>query len=292
MRSNTLSDTVAVEDIADSGVAADGKAYRDTAPQFDWEYNKHLNKMKLYRTDAGGKMVLGKFDMRCNGVKLSMALGFNHVSAQQIKLLGASSNTTTSTELSVHYRELADTTGFYNDMPFARTTGSPHAIYSLNAVNMFANDSVYIHISNLPANAFTTLAQASTTVMAVIPMYSGSSSENFHTPSNPTSTNIGSMLVSELDVKMTDAAGALIDFNGVEHEFQLLFECFDKGTRSDKPPNANYMQLNTRNAFANIHPHAEQRHAAPRSTPTRHSASSSASKKPATMVQRPVFASS
>ena len=272
MRSNTVTDTVAVEDIADSQVADDSKPYRDTAPQFDWTYNKHLNKMKLYRTDAGGKMVLGKFDVKTNGVKLGMALGFNHVSAQQIKMLGATGNNTTSRELSVHYRELPDTTTEYYDFAFPRTVGSPHAVYSLNCVNMFANDDVYLHISNLPSNAFTTLSQASTTVMGVIPMYSGSNSENFHTPSNPTSTNIGSMIVSELDIKMTDAMGQLVDFNGGEHSFQLLFEAFENGTRSDKPDDPNYTQKNIRNAFENIHRHAAQRHAAPIHTATRNQA--------------------
>ena len=229
MRSNTVADAEAVQDIADSGVADDGKPYRDTAPQFDWEYNKHLNKVRLYRTDAGGKMALGKFDVKMSGVKLGMCLGFNHVSAQQIKMLGAVGDNTTSTELSVHYRELPDSTTEYNDFVFSRTVGSPHAIYSVNCVNMYASDDVYVHLSNFPSNAFTTLAQASTTVMAVIPMYSGSGAESFHTPSNPTSTNIGSMIVSELDVKMTDAMGQQIDFNGVEHSFQLLFEFFEKG---------------------------------------------------------------
>jgi hypothetical protein len=105
--------------------------------------------------------------------------------------------------------------------------------------------------------------------MAVIPMYSGSGAESFHTPSNPTSTNIGSMIVSELDVKMTDAMGQQIDFNGVEHSFQLLFECFEKGTRSDRPSDPNYSTVNIRNAFENIHRHAAQRHAAPIATATR-----------------------
>ena len=269
MRSNTVADAEAVQDIADSGVADDGKPYRDIAPQFDWEYNKHLNKVRLYRTDAGGKMALGKFDVKVSGVKLGMCLGFNHVSAQQIKMLGAVGDNTTSTELSVHYRELPDSTTEYNDFVFSRTVGSPHAIYSVNCVNMYASDDVYVHLSNFPSNAFTTLAQASTTVMAVIPMYSGSGAESFHTPSNPTSTNIGSMIVSELDVKMTDAMGQLIDFNGVEHSFQLLFECFEKGTRSDRPSDPNYSTVNIRNAFENIHRHAAQRHAAPIATATR-----------------------
>ena len=242
------------------------KDYVYSTPQFDWSYNKQLNKVKLFRTDHAGKMALGKFDFTTTGVKLAMALGFNHVTAQQMKLLNATDSSTV--ENSVHHRETGASVTEYYDFPFPRTAGSPHAIYSLNCVNMFGNDSVYVHIANLPSNAYTTLTQASTTVMAVIPMYAGSSSENFHTPSNPTSTNIGSMVVSELDIKMTDAMGQAIDFNGVEHEFQLLFEVFEKGTRADKPDDPNYLNMNARNAFANLHPHAFQRHSAPMPTAT------------------------
>ena len=274
MRSNTLSSDLAKDDIADSGVADDSKPHRISAPQFHYEYNKHLNKVRLYRTDPGGRMALGKFDIQTQGVKLGMALGFNHITAQQLKLLaGADPKQTTSTENSVHFRETTDTEWYdftipNKDSPTVTVGGTVlntygHAIYSQNCVNMFANDSVYIHINNLPSNAYTTLSGTSSTVMAVIPMYSGSSSENFHTPSNPTSTNIGSMTVSELDIKVTDAMGQLIDFNGVEHEFQLLFEAFENGTRSDKPDDPNYGAMNFRNAFSNIHTNASQRHAAP-----------------------------
>ena len=86
-----------------------------------------------------------------------------------------------------------------------------------------------------------------------IPLTSGNNAENFHVPSQPTSTNIGKMGVSELDVRITDAMGAEIDFLGGEHEFQLVFECFDEGTRSNKPPDGGYADLNIRNAFANLH---------------------------------------
>ena len=50
------------------------------------------------------------------------------------------------------------------------------------------------------------------------------------------------MGVSELDVRITDAMGAEVDFNGGEHEFQLVFECFDEGTRSNKPPDGGYAE--------------------------------------------------
>jgi hypothetical protein len=268
LRSDDTTSSLYVEDHADGG--GDNPAYTKdyvySTPQFDWSYSKQLNKVKLFRTDIGGKMALGKFDFTTTGVKLAIALGFNHVTAQQMKLLNATDSSTV--ENSVHYRETDASVTEYYDFSFPRTAGSPHAIYSLNCVNMFGNDSVYVHIANLPSNAYTTLTQASTTVMAVIPMYAGSSSENFHTPSNPTSTNIGSMVVSELDIKMTDAMGQAIDFNGVEHEFQLLFEVFEKGTRADKPDDPNYLNTNARNAFANLHPHAFQRHSAPMPTAT------------------------
>ena len=252
-----------IADIADGGLATGyAKDYIEVTPQFDYVYDKHLNKMKLFRTDTGGKLVLGKFDLMTTGMKLSMALGMNHITAQQLKNLGASSSENRMTEASVHYRETSATE--VNDFVLPRTAGSPHALHSPSCINMFANDDVYMHISNLSNNAYTTLSQASTTVMAVIPMYSGSAAESFHTPSQPTSTNIGRMVVSELDVKMTDAMGQLIDFNGGEHLFQLLFEAFENGTRSDKPPDANYMAQNVSSTFHEVHRHASQRHAAPK----------------------------
>ena len=128
-----------------------------------------------------------------------------------------------------------------------------HAVLPINAVNMFANDTVYMRFPNLPSNAYETLYGGQTNVMAVIPLTSGNNAENFHVPSQPTSTNIGKMGVSELDVRITDAMGAEVDFNGGEHEFQLVFECFDEGTRSNKPPDGGYADLNIRKAFANLH---------------------------------------
>jgi hypothetical protein len=71
------------------------------------------------------------------------------------------------------------------------------------------------------------------------------------------------MGVSELDIKMTDAMGVEIDFNGVEHDLQLVFEAFANGTRADKPPDANWAEKNARSTFASAHRDVSRRHAAP-----------------------------
>ena len=139
----------------------------------------------------------------------------------------------------------------------------------MNCVNMFANDSVYLRISNLPSNAYETLYGGLTNVMAVIPMYSGSSTENFYSPSNTTSTVVGSNGVSELDVKITDAFGEELNFNGVEHSFQIMFEAFEDGTRENKPAEKHYAELNRHNAFENIHPYSTQRTSVPHNRPQR-----------------------
>jgi hypothetical protein len=95
--------------------------------------------------------------------------------------------------------------------------------------------------------------------MAVIPMYSGSSTENFYSPSNVISTVVGSAGVSELDVRLTDAFGEELDFNGVENEFMLAFEAFADGTRPDKPPEQNFAERNAVNQFRNLHRNIAQR---------------------------------
>ena len=85
---------------------------------------------------------------------------------------------------------------------------------------------------------------------------------------NPTSTNIGKMGVSELDVNITDAFGQLMDFNGVEHEFQMTFEAFDIGTMENKPPVPNYQGAAIRNKFSSLHSGVKARHNAPHANPT------------------------
>jgi hypothetical protein len=270
-RSQDTTSQLYKDDLADAGGQADyTKDYVLQTPQFEWYYSISLNKIRLFRTDTGGKMVLGKFDIQTGGVKLGMALGFNHITAQQLRDLNLSSSVKTSVENSVHYRETTLTE--YNDFTILNPTNSAtyldgdkrknqygHSVLSANCVNMFANDSVYLRIANLPANAYETLYGGLTNVMAVIPMYSGSSTENFYSPSNVISTNVGSSGVSELDVRLTDAFGEELDFNGVENEFMLMFEAFADGTRPDKPPEKNFAERNFVNQFHNIHRNVSQR---------------------------------
>ena len=117
---------------------------------------------------------------------------------------------------------------------------------------MFANDTIYVG-SNLPSNSYETLYGSQSTMLAVIPLTAGNNSENFYTPSAPVSTIIHQEAVSELNIRIADAFGELVDFVGCELEFQILFECFDSGTRQDKPPDPDYMSMNNINSFANIH---------------------------------------
>ena len=74
------------------------------APQFDWTYSKTLNKVRLYRTDAGGKMYLGQWDIQTSGQKLAMALGLSHNTAQEMTDAQVSLAERTSVEASVHFR--------------------------------------------------------------------------------------------------------------------------------------------------------------------------------------------
>ena len=266
MRSADVTSPLAVEDIADSKVANDNNAYREVAPQFGSFYSSTLNKVRLFRKDAGGLMVMGAFDLQTSGVKLGQCLGFNHVTAQVLRDPSFADSAKTSVEQSVHYRGVPAGETEFNDFTILTPTNSAgytatdnrkdqygNAVLPINAVNMFANDTVYMRFPNLPSNAYETLYGGQTNVMAVIPLTSGTNAENFHVPSQPTSTNIGKMGVSELDVRITDAMGAEVDFNGGEHEFQLVFECFEEGTRSNKPPDGGYADLNIRKAFANLH---------------------------------------
>ena len=213
--------------------------------------------------DAGGKMALGKFEFSTSGVKLGFALGLNHITAQQLKDFNLPADVRTSSEVSVHYRELGSATEYNGFTVKTLAAGNHgHALMSANAVNMFANDSVYLRINNLPPNAYESLYGGSTTVMAVIPMATSSNAEAFHHPDNPTSANIGKLLLTELDVSLTDAMGQLVDFNGVEHSFQLLVEAYEAGTAKDRPSQPMHRELNDYTRFGNIHD-SSRRHAAP-----------------------------
>ena len=221
------------EDETDSGLAAFTADYIQVAPQFDWTYSKTLNKMRLYRTDAGGKMYLGQWDIQTSGQKLAMALGLSHNTAQEMADAQVSLAERTSVEASVHFRrhiELGLALEHYDfAIPDGRVAGVAnygHSVFSRNCVNMFANDSVYIRCLNLPSNSYETLHGAQTNIMAVIPMYSGAGSDNFHSPEYPTSTTIGKMGISDLDVRLTDAMGEEMDLNGVEWTFQMTYEVF------------------------------------------------------------------
>jgi hypothetical protein len=89
--------------------------------------------------------------------------------------------------------------------------------------------------------------------MAVIPMYSGAGSDNFHSPEYPTSTTIGKMGISDLDVRLTDAMGEEMDLNGVEWTFQMTYEVFPEMDKK-KPLNFNM-------------PGAQERESAPMTSP-------------------------
>lgn len=278
MRGEGVGNALRVEDMADAyppgtTPVLTTHSHIESAPEFHWEYSKTLNKIRLYRHDAGGRMALGKWSIMTAGPKLGMCLGFNTPTAQQLKQENLPDSIRTSKMVSTHYLEWTEPE-YYGFQIVKRTaTSTPsvqvgsdtlytygHTVNSENCVNMFANDSVYVRISNLSTNAYETLYGGSTNVMAVIPMYAGQSSENFHSPNNPTSCNIGRQLVSELDIQLTDATGVLLDFHGVEHEFQLEFETFEQGTRHNKPSDPQYIQENFMKTFSNLVPAAYGRH--------------------------------
>lgn len=228
LRSNDQNNQLHKDDVADAGILIGAKDYLKVVPQFDWEFSKKLQKQRLYRSDAGGKMSLGQWDIQTSGQKLAMALGLSHNTAQEMTAVGLAP--ATSVETSVHYRRhnAAGLTEHYDFPILTPADGAKygHSVMSMNCVNMFANDSVYIRCLNLPGNAYETLNGNQTNIMAVIPLYSGAGADNFHSPDHPTSTVIGKMGISDLDVKLTDAMGDLLDLNGVEWEFQMLFEVF------------------------------------------------------------------
>ena len=233
LRHATPANALWVEDNADSASnVVHTKDYIQVAPQFDWTYSKTLNKVRLYRTDAGGKMYLGQWDIQTSGQKLAMALGLSHNTAQEMTDAQVSLAERTSVEASVHFRrhlELGLALEHYDfavPQKEAGVTNYGHSVFSKNCVNMFANDSVYVRCLSLPSNSYETLHGAQTNIMAVIPLYSGAGSDNFHSPEYPTSAVIGKMGISDIDVRLTDAMGEEMDLNGVEWEWQMTFEVF------------------------------------------------------------------
>ena len=94
LRSADQNNQLHIQDVADAGVVIGAKNYLKVVPQFDFQYNKQLQKMRLYRTDAGGKMSLGQWDIQTSGQKLAMALGLSHNTAQELLAVGLAVNST------------------------------------------------------------------------------------------------------------------------------------------------------------------------------------------------------
>ena len=253
----------AAEDFDDCGGIGIANHQIIVCPVFAWQYNKQLNKVKIYRIDAGGLVAGGKFDLQTTGRKLSFAIGCSHVTAQLIARLRVSANVQTTVENSLHYRETTLTE--FNDFEIGTLSNGGaygHAFYSANSVNMFFNDEVYFR-TNLPPNGMETLSGGTSNILCIIPMTSGASAQNFYIPTSPTSTTIdGAGSVSQLAIRLTDATGELIEFQGGEVSFSILFECFDKNTYSDKPADPNYVQNNEANRFSNVHRSSMARHPA------------------------------
>ena len=213
------------------------KDYVVSQPVFHYEYNANTCKCKIYRTDQGGTLALGKWELQTSGDRLAMSLGLTHFTAQDMKNPNISLSQKTAVEVSTHYREpaaasLSTYRGWDILKPLTKDKqASPqnawgHFIGSPNVVNVHANDSIYIRMVNLPSNGFESLSGGQTNILAVIPMYSGQNSMSFYMPPVPLFTYIGNSVITELAVRLTDAAGKLLDFNGVEHELQFKFECF------------------------------------------------------------------
>ena len=265
-----------VDDITDSGTTATiTEGHIVSRPVFETEYNEKLNKVKIFRTDEGGRMVLGAFWIQCSGTKLNKALGFDAITAQmerRLNIIGQATPIVTS----LHYRQLEiapsttemSTVAKHGSKFHSRTQLEHHGypvpneeegaeniigngVYSSSTINMFANDTVYVRIRNLPSNSYETLSGGTTCVMAVIPMYVGSASENFFSPNNVTSTVIGQATVSQLDIQLTGADGIPLEFNNADNEFSLLFECYQLNTYENKPPDENYGSMSTMSKFTN-----------------------------------------
>ena len=129
-------------------------------------------------------MALGQFTLQLNGTRLAMAMGFNHVTAQQKRSLGASSDF--GIEESVHYRLVTDSDFTPNGFDFSSVVGvNGHFVSSLNVVNIHGNDSVCIRVPSLGSNGFETLSGSKTNVMGLVAMSADDNSIVFHQPSHP-----------------------------------------------------------------------------------------------------------
>ena len=298
IRGATTTSAEAVQDIADAGLASSPPTIMHVVskPVFKAEYNEKLNKVRIHRTDEGGRMVLGAFWMQCSGTKLNKALGFTTITAQmerRLNIIGQATPVITSNhyrQFSMHSQSTSITSvaehkfgtttksqlEYYGyPVPQTNTTTTDdngnnvevirigHGVYSSATVNIYANDTVYVRIRNLPSNSYETLSGGASNVMAQIPMYVGSASENFHSPANPTSTVLGQATVSMLDVQLTGADGVPLDFNDAENEFSLLFKAFQLQTYENKPPSENYTSLVNESKFTNRMDGASARMAAP-----------------------------
>ena len=212
-----------------------------TSARFTSRFLETTNKLQIMRTDIGGCLPLGQFVITAKGNRLYSALGFPHITAQDRKDLGdvrdngsliSSHNSLTSATNLGGFDIVAPlVTGADGKTANVAQTRNGHFVSSQDCCNIHANDSVYIRCSNLGMNSFESLYGGTTNLMAIVPMTGGDSTVSYFSPTNPNISNVGSKAnISQVDVRLTDGDGNTIDFNGVENELSITFQCFKQGT--------------------------------------------------------------
>lgn len=202
-----------------------------SAPQFSFATSATRNKMQVVRTDAGGKMVLGKFSLEVSGEKLASAMGLE-----------------VGTVHSYHYRDLSgvqtssagsDTyAGEFKVQTLAGGGDYGHVVSSSRVQNMTYKTDVYVHC-NMGTDVLKTSKNAGgkaglSNLLGVVPQYGAAYDEGFYMPPVPTTITCHEGNVSRLEFELRNEDGELIDFRGVDHLLQLRFSVIPEGTYRER----------------------------------------------------------
>ena len=214
-----------------------GDTVISSQPVFSITTSTLRNLVQFTRTDAGGKVVLGSFSITVAGKRLAAALGIEpsveHHSYHARMDLSKIKETFLGKDYVNGYTVVAAT----------------NAVSSSKVTTMHYDDDFYVHCS-LGTDSITTSAESKgranvTDLLGVVPQYGNAFEDSFFEPPNTTPMVSQTANVSDITIRITNSAGELIDFKGVDHTMQIQIATID---RSDNNRKANLHTMSQTNS--------------------------------------------
>jgi hypothetical protein len=212
--------TADAQDSGDTTLQGNTDTSLVSLPVFATENLTSLNKARIYRTDAGGLMALGRWEMEVSSTRLAYALGIG---------VGQSR--------SYHLRENPSKV-FHNDFRVVRTGAEMgHTLVSISVVNMHHDEDVYIHCSECSSELIRTSADSgragASNAIAVVPLGSRFS-DTLYVPPVPLTLNVGKSSLASMRISLCNAAGEVLNFRGGDHSLTIRYTVEPAATMRDQ----------------------------------------------------------